>query len=734
MQLNNDLRTIKLGSMSINEYFYKIRRMADLLLTLMHLLMRQTWSRMLLTVSATILIKLLELSVIRRRPLHLLKHNLCCSSKKAVLLVSLHIILLVMPHHQAWYLHVSPNDTRSAGARSSGNTSRVSAQHCMGYAPDCVSPQAATCNAWSGPPQSAYPNSSNGILGPAPSNVPLSAFGPTRVQGAVAHSGSNWGPQVVYGPYRDQATTLLPAFNAMTVQDFGDANWYMDTGATSHLASDAEDSTSLTSLRLLTTPSVTSPPDNNNIAPTGTNLPGPTTPMATLRDPNWQHAMQDEFNALITNDGSLSRYKARLVANGRNQQQGIDCDETFSPVVKLTTIRTVLIYMHQPPGFTDHAHPDYVCLLQKSLYGLKQAPRAWFQRFASYAIRVGFRHSRTDSSLFIYHRGSETAYLLLYVDDIILTASSSTLLQHLISSLNSEFVMTDLGLLNYFLGISAHRTTNGLFLSQTKYAKEILERAHMLNYNPYKTPVNTESKLGPDGDPVEDPILFRSLAGALQYLTFTRPDLSYAVQQICLFMHDPREPYYTALKRILRYVCGTLDHGLQLYYSHTSQLIAYSDADWVGCPSTRRSTLGYCVFLGDNLITWSSKRQHVISRSSTEAEYRGVASAVAETTWVRNLLRELLVPLHSATLVYCDNVSTVYLSSNPVQHQRTKHIEIDIHFVRDLVTTGHVRVLHVPSRYQHAGIFTKGRPSPLFTEFCSSLNVRPPPAQTVGAY
>ncbi|GKD45177.1 ribonuclease H-like domain-containing protein [Tanacetum coccineum] len=199
-------------------------------------------------------------------------------------------------------------------------------------------------------------------------------------------------------------------------------------------------------------------------------------------------------------------------------------------------------------------------------------------------------------------------------------------------------------------------------------------------------------------------------------------------------MHDPCEPHYTALKRILRYVRGTSDHGLQLYASTTSQLTAYSDADWVGCSSTRRSTSGYCVFLGDNLITWSSKRQHVISRSSAEAEYRGVANAVAETAWVRNLLRDLLVPLRSATLVYCDNASVVYLSSNPVQHQRTKHIEIDIHFVRDFVATGHVRVLHVPSRYQYADIFTKGLPSSLFEEFRFSLSVRPPPASTVGVY
>ncbi|GKA53516.1 ribonuclease H-like domain-containing protein [Tanacetum coccineum] len=198
-------------------------------------------------------------------------------------------------------------------------------------------------------------------------------------------------------------------------------------------------------------------------------------------------------------------------------------------------------------------------------------------------------------------------------------------------------------------------------------------------------------------------------AGALQYLTFTRPDISYAVQQVCLFMHDPREPHFSALKRILRYVCGTLTCGLQLYASTTSSLVAYLDADWAGCPTTQRSTYGYA-----------------------EAEYRGVANAVAETCWLRNLLRELHTPLSTATIVYCDNVSAVYLSSNHVQNQRTKHIEIDIHFVRDLVTTGHIRVLHVPSRYQYADIFTKGLPTALFDEFRDSLSVRSSPAQTAG--
>ncbi|GJW19138.1 ribonuclease H-like domain-containing protein [Tanacetum coccineum] len=410
-------------------------------------------------------------------------------------------------------------------------------------------------------------------------------------------------------------------------------------------------------------------------------------------------------------DGSLNRYKARLVANGRSQQQGIYCDETFSPVVKPATIRTIFnlvvsrqwpiyqldmnnaflhghlketVYMHQPPGFTDSAHSDYVCLLQKSLYDLKQAPELGFNDF-----------------------------LAMLFEPVSITAK----LTHLFSS----FTRGQTQLTYYYTWMIS-------FLQ--------LLLLHSCNVSSlyYMTPIDTEKKLGPEGSLVTDPTLYRSLAGSLQYLTFTRPDLSYAVQQLCLYMHDPREPHLNAMKRVLRYLRGTTDLGLQLFRSTTSQLIAYSDADWAGCPATRRSTSGYCVFLGDNLLTWSSKRQDTLSRSSAEAEYRGVANAVAETSWIRNLLRELHTPLFTATLVYCDNVSAVYMSANPVQHQRTKHIEIDIHFVRDKVAAGHVRVLHVPSRFQYADIFTKGLPYPLFADFRSSLSVRKTPAPTAGAY
>nr|GEY48519.1 ribonuclease H-like domain-containing protein [Tanacetum cinerariifolium] len=389
----------------------------------------------------------------------------------------------------------------------------------------------------------------------------------------------------------------------------------------------------------------------------------PRSHLHVLCDPHWHKAMV-EYNALISNGMWV------LVPHPTN----------------VNIIQSMWLSRHKYNE--DGSLSRHKALLVHSLYGLKQAPRAWFQRFVSFITRVGFQHSKIDMPLFVYHQGLDIAYLLLYVDHIILTASSITLLQRIITVLHGEFTMTDLGSLNYFLGISAQRTKVGLFLFQSKFVEEILERAHMQHCNPCKTPVDTESKLGSNGDSVSDLTLYRSLAGALQYLTFTRPDISYAVQQICLYMHDPRDPHFHALKRILRYVPGTIDHGLQLHVSSTSQLTAFTDADWAGCPVTRRSASRYYVFLGDNILSWSAKRQVTLSRSSVEVEYHDIANVVAEAAWIRNLFLELHAPLTTDTLVYYDNVSAVYLSTNLVQHQRTKHIEIDIHFVRDYVASG----------------------------------------------
>ena len=379
--------------------------------------------------------------------------------------------------------------------------------------------------------------------------------------------------------------------------------------------------------------------------------------------------------------------------------------------------------MHQPLGFKDPENPHHLCLFRKSLYGLKQAPRTWYKRFADYVSSIGFSQSKCDHSLFIYRKNTHMTYILLYVDDIILATSSDDL-----DNLSFHY-------LSYFLSIAITRHQQGLFLSQKKYAEEILARAGMSSCKPCLTPVDTKSKMSATtSNPCKDPSLYCSLAGALQYLTFTCPDISYVVQQICLFMHNLMEDHMNALRRILCYIQGTSQYRLHLYHSSTTSLISYTNVDWGGCPDTRRSTSGYCVFLEDNLISWSSKRKPTLSRSSVEAEYRGVANVVSKSCWLRNLLLELHCPIHKATMVYCDNVSAIYLSGNPVQHQRTKHIELDIHFVREKVARGQVRVLHVPSQYQIADVFTKGLPLILFQDFCGGLSIRPPPASTAGEY
>ena len=434
--------------------------------------------------------------------------------------------------------------------------------------------------------------------------------------------------------------------------------------------------------------------------------------------------------------GNVDRYKARLVAKGFTQSYGIDYQETFTPVAKLNTVRVLLslaanldwslhqldvknaflngdleeeVYMDIPVGLETTSNFNKVCRLRKSLYGLKQSPRAWFEWFTKVVKGYGFVQCQSDHTLFVKHfLEGKLIIIIVYVDNIILTGNHEDKIDLLKKLLSKEFEIKDLGNLKYFLGMEIARSKKGIAVSQRKYVLDLLNETGMLGCKSAETPMDSTVKLEEsDGSPPVDKGRYQRLVGKLIYLSHTRPDIGFSVSMVSQFMNNPTEKHMTAVTRILRYLKMTPGKGLFFQRTTKKEIEIFSDADWAGSVTDRRSTSGYCSFVWGNLVTWRSKKQSVVARSSAEAEFRAMAQGICKGIWLNRLLEELRVPLKHPIVLYCDNQAAISIAKNPVHHDRTKHMEIDRHFIKEKIEEGFFKVSFTPKNCQTADILTK---------------------------
>jgi len=498
----------------------------------------------------------------------------------------------------------------------------------------------------------------------------------------------------------------------------------------------------------------------------------PTTYSEAITDPRWIEAMQAEIQALESNKtweitdlppgkkpigcrwiykvkykstGEVERFKARLVAKGYSQIEGIDYKETFSPVVKMVTVRAIVslaaskhwhihqmdvfnaflhgdledeIYMQLPQGFVSQG--EKVCRLTKSLYGLKQAPRQWNHKLTEALIELRFKQSQYDHSLFINKSEAGTVIVLVYVDDMLVTGSSLKLIVETKEALQKAFKMKDLGELKYFLGIEFTRSADGILMHQRKYILELITNMGMSAAKPAGTPIDVNVKLTSRQydeqveskriyeDPLVDQIMYQKLVGKLLYLNMTRPDISFSTQTLSQFLQQPKKSHMDAALRVVRYLKGHPGQGLLFGSSSNNLITAFCDADWASCPLTRRSVTGYAVKIGESLVSWKAKKQTTVSKSSAEAEYRSLASTVSELVWLLGMLKEVGAEVQLPVQIYSDSKAAIQIAANPVYHERTKHIEIDCHFIRERLQQGMILINYIPTQEQPADVLTKG--------------------------
>lgn len=496
-------------------------------------------------------------------------------------------------------------------------------------------------------------------------------------------------------------------------------------------------------------------------------------------DPNWVSAMNEEMEALSRNntwvladlppgrkpigckwlykvknnaEGQI-RYKARLVAKGYSQREGIDFEETFSPVIKMVSIRCVIslavqndwplyqldvnnaflhgdlneeVYMTLPEGYYDKSETK-VCKLVKSLYGLKQASRNWNEKLTLTLKEAGFVQRKSDYSLYVRSKNNSISVLLVYVDDIILTGNNESELESIKAWFSSKFKLKDLGKLKYFLGIEVLYSDKGITLSQRKYCLELLDEFGMLAAKPVGNPLeqnlivtNLQNSSSDDSELVSV-TEYQKLIGKLIYLNLTRPDIAYTVSCLSQFMHRPLNSHLKVAMRLLRYLKQSPGKGNFFSKSESFELKGYSDSDWGKCLATRRCITGYCVYLGNSLICWKSKKQSTVSRSSAEAEFRALAALSCEIVWLNKLLKDLNIKQTLPVSMFCDSKAAILIASNPVFHERTKHFEIDLFFVREKVIAGILSVFKIHTDEQPADIFTKGLSVSQHAYLCKKL-------------
>ncbi|GJW62608.1 retrovirus-related pol polyprotein from transposon TNT 1-94 [Tanacetum coccineum] len=431
--------------------------------------------------------------------------------------------------------------------------------------------------------------------------------------------------------------------------------------------------------------------------------------------------------------------------------EGLDFEESFAPVARLEAIRIFIanaasknmtvyqmdvktaflngelkeeVYVHQPEGFVDPERPHHVYRLKKALYGLKQAPRAWYDTLSKFLLAQGFSKGVVDPTLFIRKTGKHTLHVQIYVDDIIFASTDPKDCDRFSNEMSSKFQMSMMGQISFFLGLQISQNPRGIFINQSKYANEILKKFDLHKSDPVDTPMVERTKLDEDlsGTPV-DQTKYRSMIGSLMYLTASRPDLVFAVCMCARYQSRPTKKHLEAVKRVFRYLQGTINMGLWYPKDTAMALTAYADADHAGCQDTRRSTSGSAQFLGDKLVSWSSKKQTSTSISSTEAEYIAMSGCCAQILWMRSQLSDYGFAYNRIPL-YCDNKSAIALCCNNVQHSRSKHIDIRHHFIREQVEKGVVELYFVRTEYQLADIFTKALPRERFEFILPRLGMK----------